>query len=91
MLHHVVSALGHNSGDCILEFLSVLPEEVTEGRKISLSVRTVGRLQAHTRLERSIHAQKCHYLTFLMNFRKMSFQVELESCLTKTLDRFLGF
>ena len=53
MLQHVVSALGHNSGDCILEFLSVLPEEVTEGRKISLSVCTVGRLWAYARLEGS--------------------------------------
>lgn len=30
---------GSNSGsDCVLEFLRVLPEEVTEGRKINLSV-----------------------------------------------------
>ena len=36
----VVSALGNEaeSHACILEFLKVLPEEVTEGRKINLTV-----------------------------------------------------
>jgi len=34
------STLGSNGGDCVLEFLRVLPEEVTEGRKINLTVRT---------------------------------------------------
>ena len=31
--------LGSSAGDCVLEFLRILPEEVTEGRKINLSVR----------------------------------------------------
>jgi transportin-3 len=37
----VVSTLGSDaeSHACVLEFLRVLPEEVTEGRKISLTVR----------------------------------------------------
>ena len=35
----VGSSLGNAAEDCILEFLRVLPEEVTEGRKINLSVR----------------------------------------------------
>jgi hypothetical protein len=37
----IVSALGSDAGShaCILEFLRVLPEEVTEGRKITLTVR----------------------------------------------------
>jgi hypothetical protein len=37
----VVSTLGSDaeSHACILEFLRVLPEEVTEGRKITLTVR----------------------------------------------------
>lgn len=37
----VVSALGSDteSHACILEFLRVLPEEVTEGRRITLTVR----------------------------------------------------
>jgi hypothetical protein len=36
----VVSSLGNNveSHACILDFLRVLPEEVTEGRKITLTV-----------------------------------------------------
>ncbi|KAJ5888985.1 hypothetical protein N7495_009026 [Penicillium taxi] len=33
----VGSVLGSASGDCLLEFLKILPEEVTEGRKINLS------------------------------------------------------
>lgn len=37
----VVSTLGNDSAShaCILEFLRVIPEEVTEGRKITLTVR----------------------------------------------------
>jgi hypothetical protein len=37
----VVSTLGNEkeSHACILDFLKVLPEEVTEGRKINLTVR----------------------------------------------------
>ncbi|GMF69914.1 unnamed protein product [Aspergillus oryzae] len=38
VLATVGSALGSNAGDCVLEFLRILPEEVTEGRKINLSV-----------------------------------------------------
>ena len=38
MLQLVGSTLGENAGDCVLEFLRILPEEVTEGRKINLSV-----------------------------------------------------
>ena len=34
----VGSTLGNTGLDCILEFLRVLPEEVTEGRKINLTV-----------------------------------------------------
>lgn len=36
----VVSTLGNDveSSVCLLEFLRVLPEEVTEGRKVSLTV-----------------------------------------------------
>ncbi|KAL4865552.1 hypothetical protein BDV12DRAFT_174529 [Aspergillus spectabilis] len=33
----VGSSLGGSAGDCVLEFLRILPEEVTEGRKINLS------------------------------------------------------
>ena len=38
VLQLVGSTLGNSGGDCVLEFLRVLPEEVTEGRKINLSV-----------------------------------------------------
>lgn len=38
VLATVGSTLGSNAGDCVLEFLRILPEEVTEGRKINLSV-----------------------------------------------------
>ncbi|OJJ99835.1 hypothetical protein ASPACDRAFT_78759 [Aspergillus aculeatus ATCC 16872] len=37
VLPTVGAALGSNAGDCVLEFLKILPEEVTEGRKINLS------------------------------------------------------
>ncbi|KAL8671068.1 MAG: hypothetical protein Q9168_004416 [Polycauliona sp. 1 TL-2023] len=37
VLGDVGSTLGSSAGDCILEFLKILPEEVTEGRKINLS------------------------------------------------------
>lgn len=37
----VGSSLGSSAGDCVLDFLRVLPEEVTEGRKINLSVRGI--------------------------------------------------
>lgn len=41
VLPTVVSSLGNDveSHACILDFLRVLPEEVTEGRKITLTVR----------------------------------------------------
>jgi Exportin 1-like protein len=58
----IVSALGSDAGShaCILEFLRVLPEEVTEGRKITLTVRgpkdtslraSTLRVRYHTRIK----------------------------------------
>lgn len=38
VLQVVGSTLGNSGGDCVLDFLKVLPEEVTEGRKINLTV-----------------------------------------------------
>lgn len=38
VLATVGSAVGSEGGDCVLEFLKILPEEVTEGRKINLTV-----------------------------------------------------
>lgn len=37
VLNVVVSTLGNDAAACLLEFLHVLPEEVTEGRKINLT------------------------------------------------------
>ncbi|KAI4159922.1 MAG: hypothetical protein L6R39_000298 [Caloplaca ligustica] len=37
VLSQVGSSLGDNASDCILDFLRILPEEVTEGRKINLT------------------------------------------------------
>ncbi|KAL3471848.1 armadillo-type protein [Aspergillus californicus] len=37
VLATVGASLGSSAGDCVLEFLRILPEEVTEGRKINLS------------------------------------------------------
>lgn len=41
VLATVGNALGSAAGDSVLEFLRILPEEVTEGRKINLSVCSV--------------------------------------------------
>lgn len=43
VLQTVVESLGSDADSvaCLLEFLHVLPEEVTEGRKINLTVRAV--------------------------------------------------
>jgi hypothetical protein len=38
VLGTIVSTLGKDTGDCVLEFLRILPEEVREGRKINLTV-----------------------------------------------------
>ena len=40
VIQRVGSTLGNSGLDCTLEFLRILPEEVTEGRKISLTVCT---------------------------------------------------
>lgn len=42
VLGTVGAAVGNSSdgGDCMLDFLRILPEEVTEGRRINISVRS---------------------------------------------------
>lgn len=52
VLPTVVTALGNDvaSHACILDFLRVLPEEVTEGRKITLSVCGSIRRSSHAPL-----------------------------------------
>lgn len=46
VLGTVGSTLGNEGGDCILEFLKILPEEVTDGRKINLTVCSIERQPA---------------------------------------------
>ena len=50
VLQLVGSALGSSSGDTVLDFLRILPEEVTEGRKINLSVRGNGQQLQHSNI-----------------------------------------
>lgn len=38
VLQIVGSTLGNTAGDCVLEFLRILPEEVIDGRRNNLSV-----------------------------------------------------
>ena len=52
-IESVGKSLGSNGGDCVLEFLRVLPEEVTEGRKINLSVCDTERLQSWNTVRRT--------------------------------------
>ena len=49
VLQLVGSTLASSGGDCVLEFLRVLPEEVTEGRKINLTVRRAETVPVHRR------------------------------------------
>ena len=44
VLATVGTALGSSAGDCVLDFLKILPEEVMEGRKIHLSVCSISHL-----------------------------------------------
>lgn len=63
----VVSTLGNDveSSICLLEFLRVLPEEVTEGRKVSLTVCIGGSNWLDT-------YQKWHVLTKALRRRSLS-------------------
>ena len=47
VLPTVGSAFGNEAGDCVLEFLKILPEEVIEGRKINLTVCSTALPSAH--------------------------------------------
>lgn len=55
VLQTVMSTLGSDPAgvSCVLEFLKILPEEVTEGRKFNLSVRTRLASSAHHTLSAS--------------------------------------
>ncbi|BAE55524.1 unnamed protein product [Aspergillus oryzae RIB40] len=83
VLATVGSALGSNAGDCVLEFLRILPEEVTEGRKINLSeddliLRTKELLEDNA--EQVMHlliqyAQSSRMYTFLKAFTTHSIHI----------------
>ncbi|KAJ5693440.1 hypothetical protein N7462_002863 [Penicillium macrosclerotiorum] len=53
VLATVGSALGSSAGDCVLEFLKILPEEVTEGRKINLTLTTAQTNQEDELIDRT--------------------------------------
>ena len=53
----VGSTLGGSGLDCTLEFLRVLPEEVTEGRKINLTVCRAGSPSAFRRTQSTLHEE----------------------------------
>lgn len=55
VIQTVGSAVGSapDGGDCMLDFLRVLPEEVTEGRKINMTVRSTTQ---HSKLSFSVPA-----------------------------------
>lgn len=63
VLSSVVTALGDDKSShaCILDFLRVLPEEVTEGRKINLSVRgsLYSRLRRLTNPTQYLYRNRC--------------------------------
>ena len=52
----VGSTLGSSGGDCILDFLRVLPEEVTEGRRINLTVCSTAKTPVFRRTSATLRA-----------------------------------
>ncbi|KAI9732663.1 MAG: Nuclear import receptor [Cirrosporium novae-zelandiae] len=63
----VASVLGNDSGDCVLEFLRVLPEEVTEGRKINLTEE-----ELNTRTKELLEDNASQVLTLLIQYSQSS-------------------
>ena len=79
VLQLVGSTLGSSAGDCVLEFLRVLPEEVTEGRKINLTVRPA-ETPSTSRDTPGIVGNRHQYLIYRTTLRKRSLQAEQKSC-----------
>lgn len=68
----VGSALGNEGGDCVLEFLKVLPEEVIEGRKINLTVCSAEQplcLSVSSSIYNSAFAQSSNDITYRPKIR----------------------
>lgn len=57
VLQLVGSTLGSAAGDCVLEFLRVLPEEVIEGRRINLTVCGTERPSAYGQASRRFEGE----------------------------------
>lgn len=57
ILQLVGSTLGNLGGDCVLDFLRVLPEEVTEGRKINLTVCRTETLLTYRRTQLALRSR----------------------------------
>lgn len=88
VLQLVGSTLGSSAGDCVLEFLRVMPEEVTEGRKINLTVRRVETTPFYRRTPSTLRARQ-QYLTQHVAHRKKILRVERKSCWKTMRPRFL--
>ncbi|EEH47117.2 uncharacterized protein PADG_03215 [Paracoccidioides brasiliensis Pb18] len=67
VLATVGSALGSESGDCVLEFLKILPEEVTEGRKINMTEEELS-----TRTAELLENNADHVLRLLVQYAQSS-------------------
>ncbi|MCJ1313802.1 Nuclear import receptor [Agyrium rufum] len=67
VLQMVGSTLGSSAGDCVLEFLRVLPEEVTEGRKINLSEEDL-----QTRTQELLENNASQVQQLLLNYSQSS-------------------
>jgi len=86
VLPMVVSALGSdpNSIACLLEFLHVLPEEVTEGRKINLTVRPT----EHVTYQTTPVAGEERRPNIVVN-RRMNYEIGQSSFSKTTVRRYL--
>ncbi|KAL9107213.1 MAG: hypothetical protein Q9227_007837 [Pyrenula ochraceoflavens] len=67
VLQTVGSALGSDAGDCILDFLRVIPEEVIEGRKINLTEE-----ELDSRTEELLENNAQQVLSLLINYSQSS-------------------
>jgi len=88
VLQTVVESLGSDADSiaCLLEFLHVLPEEVTEGRKINLTVRAGAESGASNWIKRLTEYRKMSCPTGQRNYcRTMAHKSLHFSCNTHNL------
>ncbi|KAL9619681.1 MAG: hypothetical protein Q9160_005701 [Pyrenula sp. 1 TL-2023] len=67
VLQTVGSSLGNQNGDCVLEFLRILPEEVIEGRKVNLTEE-----ELVTRTKELLEDNSSQVLQLLINYSESS-------------------